>query len=235
MGANWKKRDRTARMLRIQVLLGQHPAGLTVAEIAQYCSINTRTIYRDLKALETELNVPIWQEGNKRGIVEGYHLPPIPFTLEEAVYILLAIRLIQNKSGWYDPNAASTFGKLSLVVPANIRLQIQNILKKMEKQPKNPVNLQTSIKLVRAWVSQNKVTIWYQDSPDTEPLELLIEPYFFEPTAAQSSYVIAQCDLFKEIRCFYVNQIKNVRIENETFIIPSDFDPFEYIKPVANS
>lgn len=231
MGANWKKRDRTARMLRIQVLLGQHPEGLTVPEIAQICSINPRTIYRDLKAIETELSVPIWQEGNKRGIVKGYHLPPIPFTMDEVIYILLAIRLIQNNSDWYDPNAASTFMKLSTVVPPNIRLHIQKILNRMKQQPPNPVNLEISIKLVRAWVAQNRVTIWYQDSPDIQPQEYLIEPYFFEPTAARSSYVIAYCHSNKKISSFYVNRIKNVRVEPETFIIPADFDPFDYIKP----
>ncbi len=105
----------------------------------------------------------------------------------------------------------------------------------MEQQPRNPINLQTSIKLVRAWVSQNRVTIWYQDSPEAEPLELLIEPYFFEPTAARSSYVVAYCDFYKDIRCFYVNQIKKVQIEAETFNIPSNFDPFDYIKPISNN
>jgi len=231
MGANWKKRDRTARMLRIQVLLGQHPGGLSVSEIAQTCSINQRTIYRDLKAIENELKVPIWQEGNKRGIVKGYHLPPIPFTMDEAIYILLAIRLIQNQSGWYDPNAASTFMKLSTIVPPNIRLHIQKILKRMEQQPKNPSNLQTSKKLVSAWVSQNKVTIWYQNSVELEPVEHLIEPYFFEPTAARSSYVIAYSHRNKMISLFYVNQIKNIRTESGTFVIPANFDPFDYIKP----
>ena len=65
MGANWKKRDRTARMLKVQILLGKHPAGITVKEIAKLCAVDLRTTYRDLDALESELSVPVWQNGNK--------------------------------------------------------------------------------------------------------------------------------------------------------------------------
>ena len=48
MGAHSKKRDRTARLLRIQVLLGQNPQGLKIRELAKLCSVDLRTIYRDL-------------------------------------------------------------------------------------------------------------------------------------------------------------------------------------------
>jgi predicted DNA-binding transcriptional regulator YafY len=51
-----QKRDRTARLLRLQILLWQHPSGLDMEEMARKCLISKRTAYRDLKALEAELN-----------------------------------------------------------------------------------------------------------------------------------------------------------------------------------
>src|SRR5512139_4142563 len=84
-----KKRDRTARLLKLQVLLWQNPSGLEIQEIARRCATSKRTAYRDLEALETELVVPIWQEGRKRGIAEGCFLPPVTFTQAEAVSVFL--------------------------------------------------------------------------------------------------------------------------------------------------
>jgi predicted DNA-binding transcriptional regulator YafY len=231
MGANWQKRDRTARLLKIQVLLGQNPGGLKVEEIAKQCSVNVRTIYRDLKALETELNVPIWENNEKRGVVEGYNLPPIPFTLSEAMYVFLAIRLMQKHSLRYDPNMISTFTKLNAVVPPLLRIQIQNTLNWAEKQPKDENFMRIFEVLFNAWVSQHKVAIQYQELADNKPQERIIEPYFIEPTtSSHSAYVIAYCHLKKTICSIKINRIEKIRVEPETYIIPSDFNAMDYFR-----
>jgi predicted DNA-binding transcriptional regulator YafY len=230
VGANWKKRDRTARMLKIQILLGQHPEGLKVKEIAKLCSTSIRTVYRDLDALEAELSVPVWQNENKRGVIEGYNLPAIPFTLAEAMNIFLATRLMQHYSRWYDPNVASTFVKLSSIVPPIIRTQILNTINWAGKQPKNEKLTHNFEILIRAWVSQHRVTIWYRDLSDEEPYERIIEPYFIEPTTpSHSSYIIAFCHWKRTICYFKLNRIEKIQIEAETFITPPDFNAIEYL------
>lgn len=84
------KTDRIARLLKVEHLLYQNPQGLEPKEIARLCDVSVRTTYRDLDDLEHELGIPIWQESSNRGIVEGYFLPPIHFTLPEALNIFLA-------------------------------------------------------------------------------------------------------------------------------------------------
>lgn len=69
-----------------------------MAEIARRCFTCLKTTYRHLKVLEDDLDIPIWQDGSKRGITEGYFLPPINFTLEEAINIFLATCLMYNLS-----------------------------------------------------------------------------------------------------------------------------------------
>jgi predicted DNA-binding transcriptional regulator YafY len=230
LGANQKKRDRTARMLKIQILLGQNPHGMTIDEIAAACDINPRTVYRDLEAIESVLNVPIWQQGKKRGIVEGYHLPPIPFNLAEAMNIFLAIRLMQKNIGWYDPNIATTFKKLSSVVPPNIAKQIQNTINWMEKLPRNPRQLNIAENIAKAWVTQHKVTIWYQnDRSHDKSQPLVIEPYFIETTAGQSSFVIAQNSRDQSIGSYKLSQIQDIKVESETYTIPESFNVLEYL------
>ena len=113
MSQSYRKRDRTARLLKLQVLLWQYPQGIKVDEISRRFSTSKRTIYRDLLALESELDVPIWEDSGKRGIVEGYFLPPVTLTQPEAMNIFLAARLMQNYSYVYNPSVIATFMKLN--------------------------------------------------------------------------------------------------------------------------
>jgi predicted DNA-binding transcriptional regulator YafY len=230
MGEHRRKRDRTARLLKLQVLLLQNPDGLKIEEIARKCLVSTRTAYRDLEALESELDVPIWEDGSKRGVSEGYSLPPIPFTLAEATIIFLAARLMHRYSPQYEPDIASTFMKLNSVVPEPLRKQIQNTINWMEKQPRDEKRTFIGKKLVEGWVSQHRVMIRYRDSTDQEPTEHIIEPYFIEPaTPGGSSFVIAYCHLEKLIRIFYVSHIEDIHIISETYVMPSDFDAIDYL------
>ena len=63
------KRDRLARMLRVVAVLRGHPDGIRPAEIARRTGVATRTVYRDLRALEEEVGVAVWSEDGRWGVV----------------------------------------------------------------------------------------------------------------------------------------------------------------------
>lgn len=227
-----QKKDRTARLLKLQILLWQNPQGLTIKELADRCSINKRTTYRDLRALESDLEVPIWQENDKRGIVDGYYLPPISFTPAEANNIFIAARLMQQISLTHDSNVISTLMKLNTVVSLPLRKQIRKTLDYMEKQPRDSRMAYNFNKLVQAWLSQHKVRITYQNLVDVEdPIERVIEPYFVEPSSVGgTSYVIAFCHHKQRVCAFAISYIiGNVIVEPDTFEIPDDFNAIDYL------
>jgi predicted DNA-binding transcriptional regulator YafY len=206
-------------LLYVEHLLYQSPTGLKVEEIARSCGVSKRTTYRDLRALETELKVPIWEEGTQRGIVEGYFLPPISFSVPEALNVFLAARLMLSYARGYDPNIASVFLKLNSIVHPPLREQIQKTLEWMQKQPKDDRYLRTQATLAEAWLSRQKVKI----------AERIIEPYFIEPAAAgHSSYVIAYCHRAHEIRTFKVERIEAIEMTSEPYTVPHDFDANEF-------
>lgn len=65
-------------------------------EIAERFEISLRTVYRDVKAL-MEAGVPIGSEAGKGYfIVDGYHLPPVMFTQDEANAMMLAGKLVEK-------------------------------------------------------------------------------------------------------------------------------------------
>ena len=91
-------------------------------EIADMFSISIRTVYRDIRTLE-EAGIPILSEaGVGYSIVKGYHLPPVMFTHEEAVSLLIAKKLIEKM---VDKNINSDY--------FNALLKIKSVLKLSEK------------------------------------------------------------------------------------------------------
>jgi predicted DNA-binding transcriptional regulator YafY len=214
----------------MQHLLYQHPRGLTVKEIADEYKVTVRTIYRDLDTLEHEYMFPISQEGRKRGVVEGCFLPPIFFTIPEAINIFLASRLMLNYAHRYDPNVASTFTKLNSIVPPPLRDQIQKTMEWMQKQPKDERYLRILATLADAWISQHQVRISYRALAEKKATARIIEPYFIEPAApGHSSYVIAYCHRTKSLRTFKIERIEAIEATSEPYVILPDFDANAYL------
>ena len=230
MEHNSRKRDRTARLLRLQVLLWQNPNGLTISEIAHKCSVSERTVFRDLVALETELKVPLWGESNKRGILEGHFLPPVTLTTGEAVNIFLSSRLMLQMSQIYSPNIAATFMKINTIIPQPLKRHVQKTIDKLESLPINEVRLKNFEKLTKAWSSHHRIRINYQEKR-LKSEEYIAEIYFIEPDFwSRCSYVIAYDQQRKTMHIFKTNRIiGHVIILDETYETPEDFELRDFI------
>ncbi len=80
--------DRLNRLVAITLRL-QSRRVVRAEDLADDFGISVRTVYRDLRALE-EAGLPIYAEAGKGySLVEGYHLPPVMFTKEEAAALFL--------------------------------------------------------------------------------------------------------------------------------------------------
>jgi len=218
------KRDRLARLNKVEHLLYQRPDGLTIKAIAEKCGVSARTSRRDLEALEG-IGVPIWEDKSRRGIDPGYFLPPISFTLPEAMTIFLAARLLLAYSNTYNPNIDSTFVKLNSVVPPPLRDQIARTIAWMQKLNKDDRFRRIMDTLSNAWINGRKVRIWYQALGRTEAKDRIIEPYFIQPaTLEHANYVIAYCNYSKKMLTFKAERITNIELLEDRYSIPEDFD-----------
>ena len=104
---------RAIRLSQIQYCLYSNPKGLTTREAAELCGVSIRTIQRDLLSLQNELGVPVTQNGDHYGIVDTYVLPPISFTLYEAMALVLAARLGYRQTDNNNPHVESALVKLA--------------------------------------------------------------------------------------------------------------------------
>src|SRR5216117_728482 len=80
--------NRTDRLLAIVVALEARGRQRAV-DLAELFETSPRTIYRDIEAL-SEAGVPVVAvPGQGYSLMEGYFLPPLTFTAEEAAVLLL--------------------------------------------------------------------------------------------------------------------------------------------------
>lgn len=117
--------NRTDRLLAIVLELQRH--GIQRAEdLAATFETSKRTIYRDLDAL-AESGVPlISTPGQGYSLVEGYFLPPLSFSSDEATMLLLgADTMAQNFDAQYRRAAQSAAAKIEGVLSEQRRSDVR--------------------------------------------------------------------------------------------------------------
>jgi predicted DNA-binding transcriptional regulator YafY len=117
--------NRTDRLLAI-VLELQGKRRLRAEDLAATFEISKRTVYRDIQAL-CEAGVPVIAlPGQGYALVEGYFLPPLRFTRDEAMMLLLGSEVIaQSFDDAYRMAAQSAERKIQAVVPEGLRQDVE--------------------------------------------------------------------------------------------------------------
>jgi predicted DNA-binding transcriptional regulator YafY len=116
--------NRTDRLLAIVMELQRHKQR-RAEDLAATFEVNVRTIYRDIQAL-TEAGVPIAaMTGFGYTLVEGYFLPPVNFTTDEALMLILGSDMMQqNFDAQYQVAAQTASRKIEAVLPPSPRDEI---------------------------------------------------------------------------------------------------------------
>src|SRR5205823_13568450 len=116
--------NRTDRLLAI-VLELQGKGRQRAEDLAATFETSKRTIYRDIQAL-SEAGVPLISvPGRGYTLMEGYFLPPLSFTVDEATMLLLGSDFMaQNFDAQYRRAALSAGRKIAGVLPERLRDEV---------------------------------------------------------------------------------------------------------------
>jgi predicted DNA-binding transcriptional regulator YafY len=220
------KRDRTARLLGVAHLLFQHPHGLTAQQIGDRIGMNVRTIYRDLRALEEEVGVAVWQDGTRYGAEQTSFLPPLKLSLQEAVTLFLSARLMARYQDHRDPHVISPFNKLATVLPGPIARQVHPSICMLSARLRDDHRARIFDLLATAWAECRKVRIWCLPAREgATPSERLVSPYFIEPNpAGHTRYLIGHDSLTDQVRTFKMERVQQAELTSERFAVPANLD-----------
>ena len=111
-----KEKPRLSRLTAIITQL-QSKRIVTAKYLAEKHNVSVRTIYRDIRTLEKSGIPIVTEEGKGFSIMEGYHLPPVLFTEEEANALITMEQLaIKNKDQSLSKNVSSAIEKIKAIL-----------------------------------------------------------------------------------------------------------------------
>lgn len=230
------KRDRLARLTRLVSILQAHPDGIRTADVAERVGMSVRTVYRDLKAIDEEIGVPVWADGGLWGIdQEKAFLPPLKLTQGEAMAVVLSARLMVRYLDKYDPELASAFEKLEQGLPPALAEHVERTLDILSKARRDEQFITHVRLLTRAWAERRVVIIDYEPAHydrGSTPRRATVRPYLLEPSLqTHALYLIGFDEERKAIRTFKVERIRTAALTPRTFDPPDPATTTTSLRP----
>ena len=212
-----KEKPRLSRLTAILTQL-QSKRIVTARLLAEKHNVSLRTIYRDIRTLEKSGIPIVTEEGKGYSIMEGYHLPPVLFSEDEANALITMEQLaIKNKDQSLVDNITSALEKIKAILrysqKGNADLLAERVYfsgnNNEEKTSDNLMQIQSAI-------TQYKVlTIDYLSS------EKKLTTRSIEPFAIYSIHgdflLVAFCRLRNDFRHFRIDFIENITTEKLIF------------------
>ncbi|MFO7972328.1 MAG: transcriptional regulator [Desulfobacterales bacterium] len=230
--------DQLARQWMIFQTLASSRYGKSVSDLSRDLSCSSRTVYRDLEALQVA-GFPIYDEKNNGKkvwcLLETARNPiPIPFNLPEltALYFGRDVLKVLKDTVFYD-SLESLYKKIHTTVPSTLKKhlsQIEGRLRAASKPFKAYGKCRQIIEQINDAVTEKRVVeINYYTMSRKRWNRRRVDPYmiwFFD----NSLYLIGYCEWRKDIRIFAIDRIKTLQPTDEEFRLPVDFDISDFMR-----
>jgi predicted DNA-binding transcriptional regulator YafY len=220
----------TARVLALLEIL-QTGGTRTVGELAARLEVDERTVRRYVAHL-ADLDVPVESVRGRFGgirLVPGRRVPPLMFTDEEALAVLLGL-LAGRRAGLVTTSVLaveSAAAKLRRVLPGALVDRLEAVLGSAEftAAPVAPATPATGVLIAVAEAARDSraLTVDYGDSRGRSSTRTVL-PYGI--VAHSGRWYLTGADRADgEVRAFRVDRITAVRSLPDTFQVPAGFDP----------
>jgi predicted DNA-binding transcriptional regulator YafY len=127
--------------------------------------MSRRTVYRDLRGIEQEIQVPLWSENGRGGVAEAGLLPPLKLTLAEGMAVFLSARLMARYATSHDPDLMGAFQKLGAGMPEPLAEHVAATLDVMARRPADEELRRRVRLLTQAWAERRVVALCTRPGP----------------------------------------------------------------------
>ncbi len=226
----------TATRLITLIFLLQNQPNQKASELAEKLGVSVRTLHRYFLDLN-EMGIPVYSERGPYGgfsLVRGYKMPPLVFTLEEAVAIVLGTGMVEELWGeLYRDAAQGALAKLENLLPEEQAREVAWARGSLFATGMNRASLKAQTpaleKLRRAIRERRSVSMNYQSSMVPHPSQRELDPYALVHRWGWW-YVMGFCHVHREIRIFRVDRIFEITLSDATFTQSPDFNLQAYLK-----
>jgi len=212
-----KEKPRLSRLTAIITQL-QSKRLITARDLAEKHNVSIRTIYRDINTLEKSGIPIITEEGKGYSLMEGYHLPPVIFTENEANALITAEQLVlRNKDQSFSENYSDAIIKIKSVLRYSQK-EKADLLSDRIYFKENDKDEKSSNYLMKI---QSAITNFHLLEIEYLSLAGKLTKRQIEPFAVYSNkgnwLLIAFCKLRNEFRAFRIDLIQQLTPQNKKF------------------
>lgn len=210
--------NRIDRLMGILTTLQSHKF-VTAEKLSAKFEISVRTVYRDIKALD-EIGIPVsFENGKGYFIVQGYFLPPVSFTSEEANALVLTASLADRFGDRsIAKHSANALQKIRAVLHVPDKEKSEQLADSIRVLPPDGKTIPSSSylsEIQHAISSKLILNVDYTDSRqqrtqrEIEPIGMI---YYTDQW-----HLIAWCWTRKDYRDFIVSRINNLTCTSKPF------------------
>lgn len=219
-------------------------SGVTIDALATLCDVTTRTIRRDLQALE-EAGFPVYDDrshddGRTRWTMNGQAFKGLfaGLTLSELCALYFSRTLLESLAGTpFRDELESAFDKLSASLTPHMRRFLDQLPRVIASKP-DPLrrkadddNRQQPIiaRALEGTLHQRQATLTYFSKSSGRTKSYLVHPYRLA-YAQGGLYLLAQVPEYGEVRTFAVERIEEISLLEERFAPVEDLpdDAFQH-------
>jgi predicted DNA-binding transcriptional regulator YafY len=230
--------DQLIRQWGILNLIESHRYGIIIENLAQEMGCTTRTVRRDLEALEIA-GFPLYTDevdGEVRWkLLNAFrNAPHTPFTLTEILSLYFSRDLLKVLKGtpFYDSIESILEKTRKTISPEMLEHlgKLEQSFYVSQKKQKDYGRYKGFLdQLLDATAQSTTVEIKYHTMGSGKTTVRNVDPYkmwYFDNTF----FLIGRCHLNDEVRMFVVDRIKQLKLLNETFRVPEDFSVEDYMR-----
>lgn len=205
----------------------QMQPGTTADEIAERLGVTGRAVRRYVAILR-EAGVPVESSRGRYGgyqLGKGVRLPPVTFTQDEALGLVMAVLEGHPAATGNDELAGSALSKVIRALPENVGRQAAALREYASAAPDRRAHpdLAVTSALVVAVAARHRVRLRYQSRPDSE-WESEADPWAVVVRYGRW-YLLCHSHRADAIRSYRVDRIRSVEDTGYSFTPPDGLDP----------
>src|SRR5437773_1204867 len=204
-------------------------AGVTIDDLATRCAVTTRTIRRDLQALE-ESGFPLYDDrthddGKTRWRVNGQAFKGLStgLTVSELCALYFSRTLLESLSGTpFRDEVESAFEKLSSALTPHMRAFLDQLPRVIAtkadpmRRREDPRMQHLIARALEATLQHRQATILYHSKASDRTKTYLVHPYRLA-YAQGGLYLLAYVPEYREVRTFAIERVQDLSLLDERF------------------
>ena len=204
-------------------------------DLAEFCGVSRRTIFRDLRMLQ-DSGLPVLYDEERQGywMTTSSFLPPTDLTLAETLALIILARSLGRQEGGLPFFQAARDASLKLVsnLPGNLQSEIGELVDAVDVRLSRHHPLDQAQPyhelLMRALTTRRSVRLRYHSLFEQKELRTLFSPYrlFF---ARRSWYAIGRSSVHRAVRTLHLGRIIDAEITEDAYEIPPRFSLARYL------